>query len=153
MVCAYSIMMMKLNVVIESRVWRTIPPTSTERTSPFCFCHTPARYCGMEGLLDFDFDGLTPDQLEMIATDIEASISVARLVQTRVVRAIDRQQVPLGDGVRTLEEWLVGRLDVKPATARSLAVVARRGSSILDEALADGVGFDRVSEVAASSGT
>ena len=107
----------------------------------------------MEGLLDFDFDGLTPDQLEMIATDIEASISVARLVQTRVVRAIDRQQVPLGDGVRTLEEWLVGRLDVKPATARSLAVVARRGSSILDEALADGVGFDRVSEVAASAGT
>ena len=40
-VCAYSIMMMKLNVVIESRVWRTIPPTSTERTSPCLFLSYP----------------------------------------------------------------------------------------------------------------
>jgi hypothetical protein len=107
----------------------------------------------MESLLDLDFDALSSDQLEMVASNLEASIGRARLMQAKLVRTIDRRQVPLGDGVRTLEEWLVGRLDINPATARSLAVVARRDSSVLDAALAEGVGFDRVSEVAASAST
>lgn len=107
----------------------------------------------MESVLGFDVDDLTPDQLETVAVELESTIARARAMQARAIRAIDRQQIPLGDGVRTLEEWLVGRLDVSPATARALSTVAKRDSAELDEALSEGVGFDRVSQVAASEST
>jgi hypothetical protein len=71
----------------------------------------------------------------------------------RVLREVDRRQIPLGDGMRTLEDWIVGRLDVTPAIARRLATVTRTDSIDLDGLLADGVSFDRIAELAAAGET
>jgi hypothetical protein len=69
-----------------------------------------------------------------------------------VIREADVRQLPLGDGCRTLSEWVSGRADVDRSTADAPVRVARRDDIELDEALATGrAGFDRVS-VAARTG-
>ena len=96
---------------------------------------------------------LTGDQLDSLLEQIRSAESQLKAVQLRVLREVDRRQVPLGDGMRTLEDWIVGRLDVTQTTARKLATVARTDSSDLDGLLADGVSFDRVAELAAAGET
>jgi hypothetical protein len=96
---------------------------------------------------------LTGDQLDSLLGRIRAAESQLKAVQLRVVREVDRRQVPLGDGMRNLEDWIVGRLDVTQTTARKLATVARADSAELDDLLADGVSFDRVGELAAAGET
>ena len=73
------------------------------------------------------FEQLTADQIEQ--TLIAAELEVARLrhVQVELIRSADRRQVPLGDGSRTLVEWISSRLDVTPETARALDAVASTG--------------------------
>jgi hypothetical protein len=96
---------------------------------------------------------LTGDQLDSLLERIRVAESQLKAVQTRVLREVDRRQVPLGDGMRTLEDWIVGRLDVAPTTARKLATVARTDSADLDGLLADGVSFDRIAELAVAGET
>lgn len=112
------------------------------------FCHT--RLVCWSHMAGFPaLERLTADQIEQ--TLIAAELEVARLrhVQVELIREADRQQVPLGDGSRTLAEWISSRLDVTPETARALDAVARQDSAILDEAMTSGIaGFDRVAEAA-----
>ncbi len=96
---------------------------------------------------------LTGDQLDSLLERLRAVESQLKAVQLRVLREVDARQIPLGDGMRTLEDWIVGRLDVTRESARKLATVARTDSADLDGLLADGVSFDRVAELAAAGET
>ena len=96
---------------------------------------------------------LTGDQLDSLLERIRLAESQLKAVQTRVLRELDRRQIPLGDGMRTLEDWIVGRLDVTQSSAKRLATVARADSADLDELLADGISFDRVAELAGAGET
>ena len=94
-------------------------------------------------------DRLTPDQLEQVLVAAEQRIARLRWIQVQAIRSADRQQVPLRDGCRNVDEWIRGRLDTTPETARSLSAVAALDSAELDTALEAGdVGFDRVAEAA-----
>jgi hypothetical protein len=84
---------------------------------------------------------------------VRAAEAHLKAVQVRLVREVDRRQIPLGDGMRTLEDWMIGRLDLTRVSARKLAIVARADSADLDGLLADGVSFDRVAELAAAGVT
>ena len=101
-----------------------------------------------------DFEALTPDQLEQVLGAAERRIARLRWQQVQAIRSAIRQQVPLGDGCRTTAEWIRGRVDTTPETARSLEAVADFDEAELDRALKDGlVGFDRVAEAAKASST
>ena len=94
-------------------------------------------------------DELTPDQLEQLLIAAEQRIARLRWIQVQAIRSADRQQVPLRDGCRDVDEWIRGRLDTTPETARSLSAVATLDSPELDAALEAGdVGFDRIAEAA-----
>ncbi len=96
-----------------------------------------------------DFSDLTPDELEQLLGTADRRIARLRWVQVQAIRSAARRQVPLRDGCRTTAEWIRGRVDTTPETARSLEAVAALDSSELDRALEDGdVGFDRVAEAA-----
>ena len=91
----------------------------------------------------------TADDLDRLLVDSEAAIARLRHLQTLVVREADVRQIPLGDGCRTLSEWVSGRADVDRSTAEALVRVARCDHAELDEALVTGrAGFDRVSAAA-----
>ncbi len=101
-----------------------------------------------------DFEALTPDQLEQVLGAAERRIAQLRWLQVQAIRSAIRRQVPLGDGCRTTAEWIRGRVDTTPETARSLEAVADLDRAALDRALEDGVaGFDRVAEAARGSST
>ncbi|HEY5650772.1 MAG TPA: hypothetical protein VIW46_04930 [Acidimicrobiia bacterium] len=91
----------------------------------------------MEALSTDRIAQLTDDQLDSLLEQIRTAESRLKAVQMRVLREVDRRQIPLGDGMRTLEDWIVGRLDVTQNTARKLATVARADSAELDELLAE----------------
>jgi hypothetical protein len=101
-----------------------------------------------------DFEDLTPDQLEQVLGAAERRIATLRWLQVQAIRSAIRRQVPLGDGCRTAAEWIRGRVDTTPETARSLEAVADLDEPGLDRALEDGLaGFDRVAEAAKASST
>ena len=104
----------------------------------------------MESLTGLDqLNHLTSDQLDALLDRLGAAASQITALQVAVLREVDRRQIPLGDGMPTLESWVVGRLDVHPETARRLIAVGRADSAELDRLLADrGISFDRVSELA-----
>ena len=79
----------------------------------------------MEALSTDRIAQLTGDQLDSLLEQIRTVESRLKAVQMRVLREVDRRQIPLGDGMRTLEDWIVGRLDVTQNTTRKLATVAR----------------------------
>ncbi len=96
---------------------------------------------------------LTPDELDSVLDRLGGLESQIKAAQVRVLREVDRRQVPLGDGMRTLSDWIVGRMDVSRHTARKLVGVARADSAELDALLADGVSFERVAELVAAGET
>ncbi len=68
-----------------------------------------------------------------------------------LIREADRRQAPLADGCRSLAEWVTGRLDVAPETAKTLVSTARRLESLptVEHATAVGsISFDRTVEAA-----
>jgi hypothetical protein len=68
-----------------------------------------------------------------------------------LIREADRRQAPLTDGYRSMAEWVTGRLDVAPETAKTLVTTARRLESLptVEDATAVGsITFDRTVEVA-----
>ncbi|MGB9358212.1 MAG: DUF222 domain-containing protein, partial [Acidimicrobiia bacterium] len=78
--------------------------------------------------------------------DLESGIARQRGEQMSLLRELDRRQVALRDGHRSLQEWAAGRLDVAPETARVLVSTARRLQDLpdVDAAVATGeIGFDR----------
>jgi hypothetical protein len=100
----------------------------------------------MEG---FDVTGLTTDTLEQRLLELESVVARLRAEQLVVLREVDRRQVPLGDGCRTLAEWVAGRLDVTRETALRLTAACRLlDDSPLEEELSEGSSFDRVHETA-----
>ena len=94
---------------------------------------------------------LTSDEIERHLQDGEAVIAKVRSAQMVLIREADRRQIPLGDGCRSIDEWLVGRMDVAPETASTLARTTRltRHFPHLGEALSDGrLTWDRAVAVA-----
>ncbi len=90
----------------------------------------------------------SPDQLENELVELESTIARLRAAQVEILAEIDRMQVPLGDGCRTLAEWVAGRLDVAPETARRLVRLVHSAQATTTDAMVDGtVTFDRATEL------
>jgi Domain of unknown function (DUF222)/HNH endonuclease len=102
----------------------------------------------MEGM---DFTRCTVDELERFVTGVETAIGAARTAQAAALRELDRRQVPLGDGCRSLAEWVSGRLDVSPDTAKTLVGTAHRLTDlplVEKTATAGDLSYDRIAAVA-----
>jgi hypothetical protein len=86
------------------------------------------------------------DQIEQRMLARQAEISRLTAQQLADLEEIDYRQVATGDGCRSLSEWVAGRLDMNPDTARSLVRTMRRTVDRPDlrEVLESGVSFDRV---------
>ena len=92
----------------------------------------------------------TTDQLEQGLAAAEGVVSQARAVQLEILEELDRRQVAMADGSRSLSEWLAARLDVGPGPAKTLVRTMRRlrDRPDLEERLGAGeVSFDRVEAV------
>ena len=80
----------------------------------------------MYGVGMFDMDFTVPiDELEQGLLAREHAISVLRQQQAEMLRSLDVMQVHRIDGARSLQEWVRGRIDVAPQTARDLVDAAR----------------------------
>lgn len=93
-----------------------------------------------------DIETATNDRIEQQLLDDEAQIARLRASQMTLLREVDRRQLPLGAGCGSLGEWVRGRLDVSPETARDLVATARHLQVLpeVQQAIASGViGFDR----------
>ena len=55
---------------------------------------------------------LSADDLDLLLAALRAVGSQVKAVEVAVLREVDRRQIPLGDGMRTLEDWVIGRMDV-----------------------------------------
>lgn len=90
------------------------------------------------------------DALEQQIIADERLIARLRARQVAALAALDRAQVVMADGCRTLAEWTTARLDVAPETAKRLVATMRRleGRHDLVAALEAGEAtFDRVEAV------
>jgi hypothetical protein len=98
---------------------------------------------------------LATDLIEQRLLGLERVVAEARREQARLLVEIDRRQVRMEDGCRTLDEWIAGRLDVSPETSASLQLLAR--SEILGDGELDSLSYDKLvavtklSEVAGKS--
>ncbi|MGB9357381.1 MAG: DUF222 domain-containing protein [Acidimicrobiia bacterium] len=93
--------------------------------------------------------------IEQRLLDIEAAIARGRGEQMSLLRELDRRQVALRDGHRSLQEWVAGRIDLASETARVLVSTARRLEDLpdVDEAVTAGaIGFDRATAIARLAG-
>ncbi len=85
----------------------------------------------------------------------ESVIARERASQMSLLRELDRRQVALRDGHRSLQEWAADRMDLASETARMLVTTARRLQDLpdIDEAAACGeIGFDRAVAVSRLAG-
>jgi len=98
---------------------------------------------------------LTAATIEQRLLEDEAAIARHRASQMSLLRELDRRQVAMRDGHRSLQEWAAGRMDVAPETAKVLVSTARRlqGLPDVDTAVATGeIGFDRATAVSRLAG-
>jgi hypothetical protein len=94
---------------------------------------------------------LTTDAIEQRLINAEASIARIRAAQMVLIREADRRQAPMADGCRSMAEWVTGRLDVSPETAKALVSTSRRLEALptVGTAARDGlISFDRTTVVA-----
>lgn len=106
---------------------------------------TGKRYVG--SMKQTTSDDLTTDALEQRLIELESFVSRIRSEQISLLREADRRQMPMADGCRSLQEWVAGRLDVGPETARVLVSAGRilDDQAGLESALRGGeASFDRV---------
>ena len=83
-------------------------------------------------------------EAELLATEEE--ISRLRSKQIGLLRRLDGLQVDLGDGDRTMGDWVAARLDVSHQVARRMMRVATANNPDIEEAMASGeYGIDRAS--------
>jgi 5-methylcytosine-specific restriction endonuclease McrA len=89
---------------------------------------------------------VTVDQREQRLLAGEQEIARIRAEQLQLLEDLDRLQVATGDGCRSLSEWVAGRLDLSPESAKSLVRTMRRTIDRPDmrEALTGGASFDRI---------
>ncbi len=100
---------------------------------------------------DEQADALTPDEIEQQWQLREAIVAWARADQAVLTRSADRQQMPLADGCRNLNEWVASRGDVSLETAAAMVKLARIAEEHpeLEEALREGrVTWDRAVAIA-----
>ena len=100
---------------------------------------------------DITFEGRSLDELEQILARCESAVGRLRSIQMRALRQVDRLQAPLADGCRSMGEWVTGRLDVSPDTAKSLVSTAQRLGELpaVEEGAAGGdLTYDRAVAVA-----
>ena len=93
-----------------------------------------------------DIETATNDEIEQQLLTDEAQIARLRASQMILLREVDRRQLPMGAGCGSLSEWVRGRLDVSPETARDLVATAKHLQELPDveEAIETGeIGFDR----------
>ncbi len=98
---------------------------------------------------------LATETIEEQLLDHEAIIARSRAAQMSLLRELDRRQVALRDGHRSLKEWAAGRMDLAPETAGMLVATAWRLQDLpdVDEAVTCGViGFDRAVAVCRFAG-
>jgi hypothetical protein len=96
---------------------------------------------------------LSTDRLEQFLIRSETAIGQVRAAQLTVLAEMDRRQVAMADGCRTLAEWVAGRMDVAPETAATLVQTLRcvEANAPLTDELGNGrATFDRVTAVARS---
>ena len=96
---------------------------------------------------------LSTDRLEQFLIRSETAIGQVRAAQLTVLAEMDRRQVAMADGCRTLAEWVAGRMDVAPETATTLVQTLRcvEANAPLTDELGNGrATFDRVAAVARS---
>ena len=79
------------------------------------------------------------DTMEQELIRLERLVSRVRARQVEILKAIDHLQVPYWDGTRSLKEWIAGRLDLQPANASDLAVLAKAEPGPIGDALQAGV--------------
>ena len=99
--------------------------------------------------METDLAAITTDRLEQVLIGLESEIGTRRHLQMSLLTELDRRQVPLLDGSRTLAEWAASRIDLTPETARTLTQTARRlvdQPDLATELAAGTVTFDRVAE-------
>ena len=101
-------------------------------------------------VLGMGVENLSIDDREQRLIADELTISRLRARQMADLAVLDTAQIATADGARSLSEWVAGRLDVSPDTAKSLVRTMRRlqDRPDLEERLAAGeVSFDRVEAV------
>jgi hypothetical protein len=93
-----------------------------------------------------DIETATNESIEQELLHGEAAIARIRATQLVLLREVDRRQMPMAAGCASLGEWVRGRLDVSPETARDLVATTRHLEELPDvqEAVEVGeIGFDR----------
>ena len=103
-----------------------------------------------------DIETATNDQIEQELLRSETVIAQERAAQMVLLREVDRRQMPTASGCGSLGEWVRGRLDVAPETARDLVATAGHLEALPDveDAVAAGeVGFDRAVAVGRFAGS
>jgi len=98
---------------------------------------------------------VTINEIEESLLRSEAVIARERASQMVLLREVDRRQAPTAAGCRSLAEWVAGRLDVAPETARDLVATSRHLGELpgVEEAVAAGeIGFDRAVAVGRFAG-
>jgi len=96
-----------------------------------------------------DLASVTTDRLEQVLLAGEAQVARIRATQMRLLTEIDRRQIPISDGARTLTEWAAARMDLASETAQKLTQTAQRlvdQPSLAGELGEGRVSFDRVVE-------
>ena len=102
-----------------------------------------------------DIETAPIDVIEQQLLHGETEIARIRATQMVLLREVDRRQAPTAAGCRSLREWVAGRLDVAPETARDLVAATHRLEDLPDvrEAVASGeIGFDRAVAVGRFAG-
>jgi hypothetical protein len=102
-----------------------------------------------------DVETASIDEIERQLLRSESVIARERASQMLLLREVDRRQMPSAAGCRSLREWVAGRLDVAPETARALVATTHRLDDLPDvqEAVETGeIGFDRAVAVGRFSG-
>jgi len=97
-----------------------------------------------------EWDRIPTDTLEQQLVADERLIGRLRARQMAVLEELDVRQAATADGCRSLSEWVAGRLDVGPESAKSLVRTMRRlqDRPDLEEILTSGrASFDRVEAV------
>lgn len=93
-----------------------------------------------------DIDSI--DSLEHDFARLTAAMSRLESLRLDTIRALDGAQAATADGARTMSEWLAGRFDLEPDTARTLVHLARAADSEIEELLESGdVTVDRAAAV------
>jgi len=95
-------------------------------------------------------ENLSIDDREQRLIADERLIARLRAVQLVDLAVLDTAQIATADGARSLSEWVAGRLDVSPDTAKSLVRTMRRlqdRPDLADRLAAGETTFDRIEAV------